>query len=117
MENKENDKPNKPISETFWKIVDVIGAICVGICIGNVIALRVHTHDKAMFKTVNEEVEFLYDQQHLKWDLIEAYDEYYDQTERFLDTLDNEYDWIDAFDPQDYYSAKAKIDSLYATQL
>lgn len=31
--------------------------------------------------------------------------EYYQSTEEFLDTLDAKYDWVDAFDPERYYSA------------
>lgn len=47
-----------------------------------------------------------------KIDLIKAYDGYYKATEELLDTLDNHYDWVDAFDPYDYYESKAKLDSL-----
>ena len=44
--------------------------------------------------------------------LIEAYDAYNKHTEQLLDTLDSEYDWVDAFDPQEYYESKEKLDSL-----
>ena len=44
--------------------------------------------------------------------LIEAYDAYNKHTEELLDTLDSEYDWVDAFDPCDYYDSRAKLDSL-----
>lgn len=44
--------------------------------------------------------------------LIEAYDAYNKYTEELLDTLDSEYDWVDAFDPQEYYESKEKLDSL-----
>lgn len=44
--------------------------------------------------------------------LIEAYDAYNKHTEELLDTLDSEYDWVDAFDPQEYYESKEKLDSL-----
>lgn len=47
-----------------------------------------------------------------KIDLIKAYDGYYKANEALLDTLDNHYDWVDAFDPYDYYEAKSKLDSL-----
>ena len=47
-----------------------------------------------------------------KIDLIKAYDGYYKANEALLDTLDNHYDWVDAFDPCDYYEAKSKLDSL-----
>ena len=35
--------------------------------------------------------------------LLSAYNSYNKATEDLLDTLDNEYDWVDAFDPQDYF--------------
>lgn len=47
-----------------------------------------------------------------KIDLIKAYDGYYKANEALLDTLDNHYNWVDAFDPYDYYEAKSKLDSL-----
>lgn len=53
----------------------------------------------------------------LKREMISLYENYYDATEALLDTLDNHYDWVDAFDPEEYYTSIEKIDSLYATQL
>ena len=44
--------------------------------------------------------------------LIEAYESYNKHTEELLDTLDSEYDWVDAFDPQEYYESREKLDSL-----
>lgn len=44
--------------------------------------------------------------------LLSAYNSYNKATEDLLDTLDNEYDWVDAFDPQDYYESRAKLDSI-----
>lgn len=44
--------------------------------------------------------------------LIEAYDTYNKYAEELLDTLNSEYDWVDAFDPYDYYESRAKLDSL-----
>lgn len=44
--------------------------------------------------------------------LIEAYDAYNKATEELLDTLNSEYDWVDAFDPQEYYESREKLDSL-----
>ena len=44
--------------------------------------------------------------------LIEAYDAYNKHTEELLDTLNSEYDWVDAFDPYDYYESRTKLDSL-----
>ena len=43
---------------------------------------------------------------------LEAYDAYNKATEELLDTLDSEYDWVDAFDPQKYYESREKLDSL-----
>lgn len=47
-----------------------------------------------------------------KTELIKAYGAYNKATEELLDTLDNHYDWVDAFDPYDYYESKAKLDSI-----
>ena len=44
--------------------------------------------------------------------LLSAYNSYNKATEDLLDTLDNEYDWVDAFDPQDYYELTSKLDSI-----
>lgn len=43
---------------------------------------------------------------------LEAYDAYNKATEELLDTLDNQYDWVDAIDSYDYYESRAKLDSL-----
>ena len=47
-----------------------------------------------------------------KTELIKAYDAYNKATEELLDALDNQNDWVDAFDPYDYYESRAKLDSL-----
>ena len=44
--------------------------------------------------------------------LIQAYSSYNKATEELLDTLENQYNWVDAFDPYDYYESRAKLDSL-----
>lgn len=36
---------------------------------------------------------------------LKAYKQYYEATENLLDTLENHYGWVDAFDPYDYYEA------------
>ena len=46
-------------------------------------------------------------------ELIKAYDAYNKATEELLDTLDSQYDWVEAFDPYDYYESRAKLDSLF----
>ena len=40
---------------------------------------------------------------------VDDYHQYYVATEDFLDELDQHYDWVDAFDPQDYYDAASKL--------
>ena len=40
---------------------------------------------------------------------VDEYHQYYVATEDFLDELDQHYDWVDAFDPQDYYDAASKL--------
>lgn len=45
-------------------------------------------------------------------EFLEAYDAYNKATEELLDTLNSEYDWVDAFDPQEYYESREKLDSL-----
>lgn len=50
---------------------------------------------------------------HTKYNnLLNAYDSYNKATEDLLDTLDNKYNWVDAFDPCDYYDSRAKLDSI-----
>ena len=44
--------------------------------------------------------------------LIKAYSSYYNGTERLLGNLDSAYNWVDGYDNYEYYSSKAKIDSL-----
>ena len=43
---------------------------------------------------------------------LEAYGAYNKATEELLDTLDNQYDWVDTFFFYDYYDSRAKLDSL-----
>lgn len=44
--------------------------------------------------------------------LLKAYDSYNKATEDLLDSLVNEYNWVDAYDPQEYYASRAKLDSI-----
>ena len=44
--------------------------------------------------------------------LLNAYNSYNKATEDLLDSLNNEYNWVDAYDPQDYYESRAKLDSI-----
>ena len=44
--------------------------------------------------------------------LLNAYDSYNKATEDLIDTLGNEYNWVDAYDPQEYYASRAKLDSI-----
>lgn len=43
---------------------------------------------------------------------LEAYDAYSKSTEELLDTLENQYNWVDAVDPYNYYNSRAKLNSL-----
>ena len=45
--------------------------------------------------------------------IIDAYEWYFLSVEELLDTLDNRYDWVDAYDPEEYYYWVNKLDSLY----
>lgn len=45
--------------------------------------------------------------------IIDTYEWYFISVEELLDTLDNRYDWIDTYDPQEYYYYIEKLDSLY----
>ena len=47
-----------------------------------------------------------------KNELIDAYDAYNKHTEELLDTLEKYDNWVDRFDPYDYYESRAKLDSL-----
>ncbi len=38
------------------------------------------------------------------------YETYYFAAEELLDELDAKYDWVDAFDPEDYYEIRYKIE-------
>lgn len=44
--------------------------------------------------------------------IIKTYNAYNKSTEEFLDTLENDYNWIDVYDPYDYYESRAKLDTL-----
>lgn len=43
---------------------------------------------------------------------VKIYEEYYKASESLLDTLNSEYNWVDAFDPEDYYEAAKKVKAL-----
>ena len=40
---------------------------------------------------------------------VDKYHYYYESTEALLDTLENEYNWIDAIDSYEYYDAASKL--------
>ena len=44
--------------------------------------------------------------------LLNSYAYYNKATEALLDTLENEYNWVDAIDSYEYYDSRAKLDSL-----
>lgn len=43
---------------------------------------------------------------------LAIYKEYHDATEEFLDTLENDCNWVDRYDPESYYQAIYKIYNL-----
>lgn len=55
--------------------------------------------------------DYYYDDKY-NYDKLELYQEYYYHTENFLDTLDKYDDWVDRFDPQEYYEVRSRIDSI-----
>ena len=73
-----------------------IAAFVAGLKVGQPNDLQVANYNTLKYKT----------------ELIKAYDAYNKATEELLDTLDSQYDWVDAFDPYDYYESRAKLDSL-----
>lgn len=73
-----------------------IVAFCAGLKVGQPNDLQVANYSTLQYKI----------------ELIKAYAAYNKATEELLDTLDNQYDWIDAFDPYDYYESRAKLDSI-----
>ena len=73
-----------------------IAAFVAGLKVGQPNDLQVANYNTLQYKT----------------ELIKAYDAYNKATEELLDTLDSQYDWVDAFDPYDYYESRAKLDSL-----
>ena len=44
--------------------------------------------------------------------LLESYRMYYTASEALLDTLNSEYNWVDAFDPEDYYEAVSNLQTV-----
>ena len=40
---------------------------------------------------------------------VQPYRDYYDATESLLDTLDHYYNWVDGFDPYEYYEARENL--------
>lgn len=59
---------------------------------------------------------WLHEANSLKYDLIKAYEEYYDASEEVLDTLDAKYGWVDCYDFKNYFDSRSRVDSIYATQ-
>ena len=73
-----------------------IAAFVAGLKVGQPNDLQVANYNTLQYKT----------------ELIKAYDAYNKHTEELLDTLDAQYDWVDAIDSYDYYESSAKLDSL-----
>lgn len=51
-----------------------------------------------------------------KVELIKAYEAYNKATEALLDSLEDQYNWVDGYDAYDYYGTKEKLDSLLGLQ-
>ena len=65
----------------------------------------------------SEDVKHLREANEFKRDMIDAYEHYYVCTENLLDTL-NKYDnWVDRFDPMDYYDDRHSLDMFYVCEL
>lgn len=64
-----------------------------------------------------EDYKFLKETNNKKYEALELHWKYYDAVENLLDKLDSAYNWVDAFDPYEYYEAKSKLDSLYMTEM
>ena len=45
-------------------------------------------------------------------DQVDSYHYYYKSTEALLDTLENEYNWIDAIDNWEYYDAASRLRNI-----
>lgn len=93
---------NKSIINTILSLIIPISIIITGI-ISNI--YYINEYNK--LKEINE----------FKYELIKAYEQYYDGCEELLDTLNNNYNWVDSYDNYNYYEGVEKLDSLYNTQL
>ncbi len=63
-----------------------------------------------------DDYEFLKECNLKKYEALELHWAYEKAVERLLDKLDSAYDWVDSFDPYDYYEAKYRLDSLYMAE-
>ena len=64
-----------------------------------------------------EDYEFLKEANNKKYEALQLHWKYYDAVENLLDKLDSAYDWVDTFDPEEYYILREKLDSLYMTEM
>ena len=62
-------------------------------------------------------IEELQEANEFKRELITKYESYYNNVECLLDELDDKYNWVDSFDPQEYYLSKEGLNSLYRIEL
>lgn len=89
-------------------IIFIIGIILISFIVS------VKSCDK---KEKYEDYEFLKEANSKKYEALQLHWKYYDAVENLLDKLDSAYDWVDAFDPYEYYEAKYKLDSLYKAEM
>lgn len=73
-----------------------------GIVVNNSLAVEASEPVDNSFYNVNGLIE-----------LIDAYEEYYVAVECALDTLNNEYEWVDSYDFEKYYEARERVDEFY----
>ena len=84
-------------------IIFIIGIILVSFIVS------VKSCDK---KEKYEDYELLKEANSKKYEALQLHWKYYDAVENLLDKLDSAYDWVDAFDPYEYYEAKYKFKKL-----
>ena len=89
-------------------IIFIIGIILISFIVS------VKSCDK---KEKYEDYELLKEANNKKYEALELHWKYYDAVENLLDELDSAYGWTDAFDPEQYYIIKEKLDSLYMTEM
>lgn len=89
------------------KILSCVVLFAAGYCLGMMLCVTSTAKACETLESAND----------FKREMICAYEQYYAAAERLLDLLDDKYDWVDCYDPEDYYVAVERLDSLYAQEL